>query len=138
MILGSHDGDCPELLVRYKSGLIAGILRPAYVQVEHLLLDGEDAMALVEVGIGEVLVVGEELVLEVSEADHVVATPVLVEELAATLVVDVLQRGLSGNLRCTGVCTDLVEEILGTCNSERWTCSLLGLPDSICMTPDGC
>ena len=69
---------------------IARILDPAWVQVEHLLLDREDTMTLVEVSIGEVLVVWEELILEVAEANHVVTTPVLIEELTTTLIIDVL------------------------------------------------
>ena len=70
--------------------LIARILSPTDIQIKHLLLNREDTMTLVEVGIGEVLIVGEELILEVTETDHIVTTPVLIEELTATLVIDIL------------------------------------------------
>ena len=71
-------------------------------------------MTLVEIGIREVLVVGEELILIVPKADHVVAAPVLVEELPCALFVEFLQRGFSGNLRSPCISADLIEEILCT------------------------
>ena len=71
--------------------LIAGILLPGRIQVQDILVDGENTAGLLETGCREALVVGEVLVLVVSETDHVVTTPVLIEELTATLVVDLLQ-----------------------------------------------
>lgn len=73
-------------------------------------MDREDTTGLLEAGCWEVLVVGEVLVLIVTEADHVVTTPVLIEELTATLIVDLLQCGLSIDCRSSSISTDLVEE----------------------------
>ena len=98
--------------------LITRILCPTRIQVKHLLFNGEDTMTLVEVGIGEGLVVWEELILEVSEANHVVAATVLIEELTATLLIDVLKRRLATDLGSSGIGANLVEEILGTTLSE--------------------
>ena len=69
---------------------IAGVLLPRSVQVERLVMEREDATCLLEVRIRVASVVREELVFEVSEANHVVAAPVFVHKLAAALLVDVL------------------------------------------------
>ena len=53
-------------------------------------MDWEDASRLLEVGIWVTMIVGEELIFEVSEANHVVAAPVFVHKLAAALLVDIL------------------------------------------------
>ena len=103
-----------------QSLLITGVLNPTRIQVKHLLLNREDTMTFVEVGIGEILVVGEELILEMTEANHVIASPVLIEELTATLIIDFLKGWLTGNFRSTGILTNLVEEILGTTHRAVW------------------
>ena len=66
------------------------VMLPRSVQVECLVIEREDATCLLEVRIRVASVVREELVFEVSEANHVVATPVFVHKLAAALLVDVL------------------------------------------------
>ena len=71
--------------------LISRVLLPASVEVKHLLLYMEDSVTLVEVGVREVAVVREELILKVAEANHIVASPVLIEELATSLLVDILK-----------------------------------------------
>ena len=71
-------------------------------------------MGLVEVGVRIVLVVREELILVVTETNHIVATPELIEELTTTLHVDVIERRLARDGRSTSIAADLVEEILGT------------------------
>ena len=60
-----------------------------------------------------------------TEANHVIASPVLIEELTATLIIDFLKGWLTGNFRSTGILTNLVEEVFGTTLSE--TCKSLCL-----------
>ena len=93
--------------------LIARILYPIRIEVHHRLLYREDTMTLVETCVGEVSIVGEELILVVSETDHVVTAPVLVEELTSALVVNLIERRLGRNCGSAGIGANLVEEILG-------------------------
>ena len=86
---------------------------PLRIQVEHTLVDGEYSAGLLEVGCWEALVVGEVLVLEMTETDHVVAAPVLIEELTTTLLIDILECGIVLEQLCVDICTDLVDELLG-------------------------
>ena len=50
-----------RMIRNQNDGLVARILRPTGIEVEHFLFNGEDAMTFVEVSRGERLVVGEEL-----------------------------------------------------------------------------
>ena len=72
------------------------------------------------------------LVLECSETYHVVATPVFVYKLAATLVEDVLQCRCANKLRSVHIATYLVE--------KRLWCVLVGLlcatQQSLCLGKD--
>ena len=91
--LGNHHcGDCPDILIDiiYKR-LITSVLLPGWIQVQDILVDWENTTGLVETSCWEVLVVWEVLVLEMTETDHIVTTPVLIEELTTTLVVNLLE-----------------------------------------------
>ena len=70
---------------------ITCVLFPGRIEVKNILVDWEYSASLLETSRREILVVWEILILEVTEADHVVATPVLIEELTATLVINLLQ-----------------------------------------------
>lgn len=74
--------------------LVARVLLPIGVLVKDALGDGEHAASLLEAGVGEALLVETVVALEGAEANHVVATPVLVKELAAALIEEFLERGL--------------------------------------------
>ena len=67
-------------------------------------------MSLIEVCKAVALVLWEVFILEVTETNHVVATPEFVEELATTLHVDVVESGLTSDGRCIYVAANLVEE----------------------------
>ena len=69
-------------------------------------------MTLVKVGIREILVVWEELILIVTEADHVITTPVLVKEFSATLLIYVIETWFCAYCRSSGIRANLVEQLL--------------------------
>ena len=64
-----------------------------------------------------------------TETDHVVTTPVLIEQLTTTLVIYVLQSRSTIESRCVYVSTNLVEQALCslTISSRSTTCNSLSL-----------
>ena len=97
--------------------LISRILLPVRVEVKDILVYREDTASLLEASRREVLVVWEILILEVSEANHVVAAPVLVEELTSTLIINLLQRRIVVEFGSMGIFTNLVEEVPRFCRT---------------------
>ena len=75
-------------------------------------MDREDAARLVEVSRRESRIVREELPLKGTEANHVVATPVLPKELTSTLIENLLERRIMVDGGCLYIAADLVEEAL--------------------------
>ena len=70
------------------SPLISGILFPVGVLFERAFRNGEDAAFLIESCRGEAFLVESVLALEGAKAYHVVTSPVLIEELTASLFQD--------------------------------------------------
>ena len=91
--------------------LVTWVLLPTWVEVEHLLLYREDTMTLIEVCKFILLIVWEELILEMTETDHIVTTPVLVKQLTAALIVDIVQCRHAVDLRCLSISANLVEKL---------------------------
>ena len=102
--------------------LISRILLPVRVEVKDILVYREDTASLLEASRREVLVVWEILILVMSETNHVVAAPVLVEELTSTLIINLLQRRIVVEFGSMSIFTNLVEEGFLAPNDSWFLC----------------
>ena len=90
-------------------------------------MDREDTTRFIEVGIWVTMIVGEELILKVSEANHIVTTPVFVHELTATLFINVLQSGHMRKRRSMNIGANLIEQRLSYRATRTFSCQRFSL-----------
>lgn len=101
-------------------------------------MDREDTSRFIEVGIRVTMIVREELILKVSEANHVVTTPVFVHELTATLFINVLQSGHMRKRRSMNISANLIEQRLRCRATRTFSCLRFSLhQQDIGITEDG-
>ena len=91
--------------------LISGVLTPVRIGVQCVYAQRPQTVLRVGV-VGIEFCLEAPIVLELTETDQVVTTPVFIEELTATLVQNLLQARFMVEERSVDIGTDLVEQAL--------------------------
>ena len=112
--------------------LVSFVLLPILVLLHYILWHRKYSARLVEACAGEALAVETILALECSEANHVVAAPVLVNKLASTLVEDILQRWRASKLGSMHIRAYLIEQRLRSIS----ICSICATQQSLSLGED--